>query len=73
MTINKDVLERAKKLIPNLSFFVELKLREFLALVENNYAGGGIRTHAGRAQWLSRPPPYHSATPACYNLKARYF
>ncbi len=27
-------------------------------------AGGGIRTHAGRAQWLSRPPPYHSATPA---------
>ena len=31
---------------------------------DEHSAGGGIRTHAGRAQWLSRPSPYHSATPA---------
>lgn len=36
--------------------------REFILSRSN--AGGGIRTHAGKAQQLSRLSPYHSATPA---------
>ena len=33
--VDKNVLERAKELIPNLSSFVELKLKEFVILSEH--------------------------------------
>ncbi len=64
--IDKNVLARAKELIPNLSEFVEMKLKEYVILAEHGLAnaGGGIRTHDPRGERLSRPPPYHSATPA---------
>ena len=35
LTVNKNVLERAKELIPNLSAFVEMKLREYIILTES--------------------------------------
>ena len=34
LTVNKNVLDRAKELIPNLSAFVEMKLREYIVLFE---------------------------------------
>ncbi len=38
--IDKNVLARAKQLIPNLSEFVEMKLREYIVLVEAGITTG---------------------------------
>ena len=68
--IDKTILSRIKKIAEEegitLSELVEYKLKEVIALREAGlpYAGGGIRTHDPRGERLSRPPPYHSATPA---------
>lgn len=38
--IDKNILERAKQLIPNLSIFVESKLKEYVILAEHGLVGG---------------------------------
>ncbi len=38
--IDKNVLERARQLIPNLSEFVETKLKEYIVLVEAGIYSG---------------------------------
>ena len=38
--IDKNVLERSKQLIPNISEFVESKLKEYIILAEHGLVGG---------------------------------
>lgn len=64
--IDKDVLERAKALIPNLSAFVEMKLKEAVILAEHGLTQCGgrdsnPRTPSGQGlkpcafSWLGNP------------------
>ncbi len=62
--IDRDVLERAKELIPNLSFFVELKLREYLALIENPCGGWDSNPRTPSGADPKSAAFVHSATPA---------
>ena len=68
--IDNTLLSYIKKIAEEegvtISELVEYKLKEIIALREAGlpYAGGGIRTHDPKGERLSRPPPYHSATPA---------
>lgn len=55
LTINKNVLERAKEFIPNLSAFVEMKLREYVILAE---AGLTSDFEWARRDLNPRPPGY---------------
>ncbi len=67
LSINKNILTRAKELIPNLSSFVETKLREAVILAEHGFevCGGwdsNPRTPTGvdlesTAFGLARQPP----------------
>ncbi len=72
--IRKDLLEKAEQLGllgRNLSFFVERFLEMFLENYElflgnliHPTPGVGFEPTRAHAQRLSRPSPYHSATPA---------
>lgn len=72
--VRKDLLERAEKLsswTKSLIFHRDVlrKVLRCLRIVfrelDDSHAGGGIRTHASlTGHGLSRPAPYHSATPA---------
>ncbi len=67
LTVNKNVLDRAKQLIPNLSAFVETKLREFIILAEHGLTftpGEGLEPSRPYGQGISNPPQCLSATPA---------
>ena len=52
--IDKNILARAKELIPNLSEFVEMKLREYIILAEH---GLGQTVEWARRDSNPRPPP----------------
>ena len=58
LTVNKSVFERAKELIPNLSAFVEMKLREYIILFE-----AGLKSIFG-----ADPPGFE---PGIYGLEGR--
>ncbi len=51
--IDKNVLAKAKELIPNLSEFVETKLREYIILAEH----GLVQNEWARRDSNPRPPP----------------
>ncbi len=54
LDIDKNVLEKAKQIIPNLSAFVEMKLREYIILTEYGFTGN-IGWTGGDLN--PRPPP----------------
>ena len=64
--LDKENKEFALRFGINLSTFFDNCLRELVEYLKGfKHAGGGIRTHASlTGHGLSRPAPYHSATPA---------
>ena len=53
LSINEEIITKARKQNINLSSFLEIRLSDYL--LENDYGRGGIRT---RDIWLRRPAPY---------------
>ena len=59
--IDKNVLERAKQLIPNLSLFVENKLKEYIILAEHGlvqkieWTGGDLNPRPSPCQGDALP------------------
>ena len=53
LSINEEIITKARKQNINLSSFLEIRLYDYLS--ENDYGRGGIRT---RDIWLRRPAPY---------------
>ncbi len=59
ITISKDLLKQAREKEVNISSFVDIKLREYIALIEGNYTS---QQQSKNNEWTCRdlnprPPP----------------